>query len=259
MIPGILYLLLLLGREFIQMLEQVVYASVGSDQLLGANLSDPLDPRHIVRSVSPDGKYVYDRLRIFDSIVGADFIFVHYIYLSGRAFRKLVLEYVVVYELAVVLVRSNHIDLRRIRSPLPGHGADDIIRFETFHAQSRDVESFEYLFQRLKRIHYKLRSRWTVGLVVFVNFMPECFCMEVKSYSQVGRMLFADKFQHHFGKAVKDGCIYPFGIDKRMPHEGIVHPEYLCVTVYEKYLVHEYLCACSSKLLLFFLNSFSSS
>ena len=117
----LLNLFLLLGGQFVQMLQQIVYVAICPYEFPGTDFTDALDTGDVVRSVPPDSKYIYHTFGRLDPIIRADFFLVHDINFRGGSFRELVLENVVVYQLTVVLVRSYHVD-RGVRSgPLLCH------------------------------------------------------------------------------------------------------------------------------------------
>ena len=106
-----LNLLLLLCRKFLKVIKKVIQGLILSNKFLGANLSYSLNTRNVIRCVSPNCENIYNALRITNSVQGAEFLFANDFNLSAVDFGELVLEDVVIYNLPVILIGSNHIDL----------------------------------------------------------------------------------------------------------------------------------------------------
>ena len=94
-------------------------------------------------------------------------------------------------ELAVVLVRGDHIDVQalRKRAHYPGQG--------------------------FERIYHELRRRGAIGLIIREKTVSECPSRRVEGHCYVRGLLPMDEFEQVFGKAKYDGGVLPLAVYHR--------------------------------------------
>ena len=233
MVPRSFEQLPLTGRQFIQMGINVLDTSVFAEQLSSPNFTDALHSGHIVGSVSAYRQDIDYLLRPLYAIPGTDGGNVQYFVLSP-ALSRLVLEDMLLYQLAVILVGGHHIHVETLPCAALCHRSDDIVRLESGNHQDRDVQGFHYLRKRLQGIPHKLRSLTPVRLVGGIHLVSERSSRRVETHCDMRRCFFRDEFQQIFGKTEKDGSVHPFCIYHRPAQKGIIHLEDECVAVYEE-------------------------
>ena len=235
--PRLLELRLLARGELGQMGIDVLDAAVLGNQLPGAHFADALDARHVVRRVAANGEHVDD----LDWVQDAPFL------TDGRAVDDLVvtaglpglvLENVLRDELAVVLVRRDHVHVHPFPRAAEGHRADHVVGLEPLDHQHGNVHRLHQLREGLQRVDDKLRSRRARALVFGVQFVAERSTRRVKGHRQMRGLLPLHHLQQILRKAVQDRHVRPLRVDHRPPEKGVVHLEDERVSVYEKQFVH---------------------
>ena len=138
-----------LGKMVIYSLDRAVFGN----ELAGADLADSLDTRHVVGRVAAYRQHVDDLGGGLDAVFAADLLYAYDLVLSA-SLSGLILPDVVLDELAVVLVRSDHIDIESLAGTALGHRPDHIVRFESHHHQRGDIHGLAELLQGLQGVDH---------------------------------------------------------------------------------------------------------
>ena len=133
--------------------------------------------------------------------------------------------YVIGNQLSVILVGSVHVDIHALFGGFFRNAPYYVVRFEAGLHEYGNVEVPHYFYEGVQCGFYQFRGFASVGFVIFISLVPECFCRRVESYGEMGRLFFPDQFQYGFRKSENNGSVFAFGIDHRPFQEGIVHLE----------------------------------
>ena len=142
------------------------------------------------------------------------------------------------YQLSIVLVRSDHIDVQGGGGLPYGHRTYDVVRLEAGEHQDGNIHRPDYFRERLEGVYHQLGRRRTSSLVGRIELVPEGPSRRVEGHGDMAGLLFINQFQQVFRESEKDGSIHSLGINHRPAQESIVHLEYQRVPVYEEKLVH---------------------
>ena len=150
------------------------------------------------------------------------------------ALAGLVLEDMIGYQLAVVLVGRDHVNVETFAGGTLSHGADYIVGLEPREHEHRNAERLNYLRERLKSVDDELRGGRTSALVFGIELISERASRRIETHRQMAGLFALDEFQKVLREPEQYARVRPFGIYHRPAQEGIVHLEYQGVTVYEK-------------------------
>ena len=89
------------------------------------------------------------------------------------------------YELAQILVRRHHVDIKSLSAPLLSHRAYHVVGLVSGHHKHRDTKGAYYLRQRFKGVLNDFRGRLAVGLVLGVSLVAECLAGGIEGHSQM--------------------------------------------------------------------------
>ena len=215
---------LLLRREFIEMGFDSLKRAVFRNQFAGAHLADAGDAFHVVGRIAPDGEDVDDLAGILNAVLVADgFLRQDLVVRAGLA--GLVLEDVVVHDLAEVLVGRDHIDVEPLSGELSRDRADYVVRLEAGLHQHGDVKGVHDFRKGFERGLHQFGCGGAGCLVFRVHFVPEGTARGIEHHGQVRRLFPGDQFQQVFRKPEEDGGVFPLRVHHGPAQEGIVHPE----------------------------------
>ena len=226
-------LLLLPRRQFIQMRIDPLHGTVPAQQLRGAHGAHALHAGDIVRGVAADGQDVHHLGRRGDLPFLTDLRGSQQLVLSP-ALARAQLEDAGADQLAVILVRRDHVDLEPLAGEAPGRGTDHVVGLEAGNHQHRDIQRLYDLRQGLQRLDHQRGRLAAVGLVGRIHLVAEGAARRVETDRDVGGMLPVDEFEQVFRESEQDGGVHPLGIDHRTPEEGVVHLEDERVAVDQK-------------------------
>ena len=222
---GFAELCLLSCRKFVDVPVDVLDCAVLCNQFSGSYFAYALDSWHIIRCIAAKCKHFNDLRRIVNAVFLADCLDIHD-FVGASGFSRLDLEDVFFDELAVVLVRRDHIDLFAGCSLTFCHRADDVVRLESGHHQHRYFQCSADSRERFKSINDKLRCSGPGRLVFRIHDISERPSRRVECNCQIFRMFSIYQFQNVFSESEKDGHVRPFRIDHGTAQKCIVHLEY---------------------------------
>ena len=194
--------------KLIQMVVNALYRSVFGDQLTGSYLTHPFDTRDVVRSVSADGQHVDDLGRGLDAIFASDLIHPDNLVVAS-GFSGLVLPDVILDELSVILVRSDHVDIQTFPGASLRHGTNHVVRLIAHHHECRDVHRPAKLLKRFQGIDYQLGRLRPVSLVLRVHLVTESPSRRIEGDRQIVGFFPVDQFQDIFGEPEEDRHVRP--------------------------------------------------
>ena len=223
-VSGVFESLPLFRSEFPDMFIYISYSAVFPYKLACSNLSDSLHSRDIVRGVAAYRQYLDNLFRLADTVFLTDFLRVYKFDLAA-CLAGLVLDNGRRDQLAVILVRRNHICREAFLLGALGHGTDYIVGLVTSYHQYRNLQSFAQFRQRFKRIYHQLGRLGTCSLVFRIHFVSECTSGRVEGYRYVCRLLSFYKFQDVFGESEENGHVSSLGIDHGASEKCIIHLE----------------------------------
>ena len=86
--------------------------------------------------------------------------------------------------------------------PLPGQAAQDIIRLVALHLQDGVAQKPQHFLHQRHLLAQFLRHTLAGALVLFVHFVPEGGCVQIKGKGDHIRLLFLDELINNIEKAV---------------------------------------------------------
>ena len=217
-------LLLLPRRQFIQMRIDPLHGTVLAQQLRGAHGAHALHAGDIVRGVAADGQDVHHLDRRGDLPLLTDLRGPQQLVLSP-ALARTQLEDAGADQLAVILVRGDHVDLEPLAGEAPGRGADHVVGLEAGNHQHRDIQRLDDLRQGLQRLDHQRGRLAAVGLVGRIHLVAEGAARRVETDRDMGRVLPVDEFEQVFRESEQDGGIHPLRVDHGPSEEGVIHLE----------------------------------
>jgi len=144
------------------------------------------------------------------------------------------LDDIVGYELPVILVGSDHVDLEAFLFFFLRHCAYHIVSLVSadhqhwyMHGTAEFRKGFESVYDQLRRLFPRT-------FVLRVQFMPEGPSRRVERHGHVGRLLLFDEFQNVFRESEKDRHVRSFGVYHRTFQKCIVHFENKGMPVYQE-------------------------
>ena len=205
--------LLLLGCQVIKMGINAFERVILGQKTRSAHGTHALHSGHIVGRITAYCEHIYDLRRTGYAVLLADLAFAEDLIIR-TSLSGLVLKNVGGDELAVVLVRGDHIDVHSACEAL-GHRSYHVVGFEVGDHQHRDVKRAHYPGQGFERIYHELRRRGAIGLIIREKTVSECPSRRVEGHCYVRGLLPMDEFEQVFGKAKYDGGVLPLAVYHR--------------------------------------------
>jgi hypothetical protein len=156
---------------------------------------------------------------MFQAILLADLFRPHHLHAIAAA-RGLVHEYLIGYELAIVLVGRHHVGGVAVRFGPLGEGANHIIRLKTFQTYHWDAEALDEPFDVGDAGAEVIGHGLAVGLVGRELLLAQGGTGHVERHSDVRGFLFLQKVEQGDGEAEDSRGVQPFGIDHRLGTKG---------------------------------------
>ena len=229
--------LLLLGAQFAQVGVDALHRAVLCEQLRGADRAHALHSRHIVRRIPAKRQHIDNLRRAGDVVLGAE-LRRAIDFLLSSALARLVLEDMVLYQLAVVLVGRDHVYVHAFKGAALRKGADHVVRLEASDHQHRYAQRLHYIAERLEGVDDQLGRFAAIGLVLRVELVAEGPSGRVESHSHVRRLLLVYELQQIPGESEEYGSVLSLRIDHGPAQKGIVHLENQGVAVNQEQFHH---------------------
>ena len=128
----------------------------------------------------------------------------------------------IAHQLAIVLIRGDHIDLSACLGSVHAECTDDIIRLVVEDFDGGDAVGLQQLPDERYGYAYPLGGLFTLGLVLGIFPMPKCPSRRVKDDSDLVGVLLPQQIFKHKHEAEDSAGITPFGVDPWGLDEGIV-------------------------------------
>jgi hypothetical protein len=215
----ILHVLLQLAFQFGGAFVHRFHRPIFLNELDGGLLAHARNTGDVVHSISPHAEHINELGRVFQAIFLANLSRAHYLHTIAAA-RGLVHEYLVRYELAVVLVGRHHVGGVAVRFGPFGEGANHIIRLKTFQTYHRNAEALDEPFDVRDAGTEVIGHGLAVGLVGREFLLAQGGTGHVERHSDVGWFLLLEQVEQGDGEAKDSRGVQPFGIDHRLGTKG---------------------------------------
>ena len=225
---GTLHFLAELAFHLGAIFNQSLYASKLVDEFDGCLLSNTRASREVV------GRVTHQCQKIDNLEWGRDAVFLFNLgnaqLLVTTAMSRSEHEYVVSYQLGIILIWCEHIGFDTHLASLQGNGTNDIIRLETIHLKNRNMISLQDILDDRYRELDVFRCLFSLCFIRRKSFVTEGLAM-VESHRNMGWLLLGEYLVEGIAEAHYTRSIKSLRIDSRGFHKGIIRPinERICV------------------------------
>ena len=136
------------------------------------------------------------------------------------------------HQLAVILIRRSHIDLKSRFLTFLRERSDHIVRLKSGDLQHRYIHRLQEVFDHRNRFSDIFRSLGTLGFVLLIRLVAESATRRVKSHSDMRRVDLLQQIFERDRETENSRGVLPFAIHARRADKRIIRTEDHRIGVY---------------------------